>query len=728
MRIRLLPISALLALLAPACWAPGPAPQPKPTEQEKVQQPPPPKPVPWQSPATRREDVVDDYHGTQVADPYRWLEDQDGLEVAAWVATQNTATRAVLDAIPAREPIRARLQELWNFARVDAPERAGSRWFWSKNNGLQNQSVLYTADAPDGEGRVLLDPNTLSTDGTIALAGVAVDEQGKHLAYATSSSGSDWREWHVLDIASGNVLPDTLRWSKFAGAAWTHDGRGFFYQRYPAPKEGETFQQQNLNPQYCYHAIGTDQDADKVVYERPDQPDWGFQGEVTEDGKFLLIGISKGTDRRNRVAYADLAAGFSVQPLLMEFDANYDFIGSDGDTFYFRTDASAPNGKIVAIDRKAPDRASWRTLVAEQKEALVSARRVGKHFVATYLVDAASRIRLFATDGSDAGQIPLPSIGTVGAMTGRDSDSATYFAFTTFTQPSTIYRYDFGSKQTTVFRKPNFSRADEDLVTERVFLQSRDTTRLCMFLVHKKDVTLDGKAPCYLYGYGGFNQPMTPAFSVSRLVFIERGGIYAQAVLRGGGEYGEDWHQAGMLGKKQNVFDDFVSCADYLVRNGYTTRERIAIGGGSNGGLLVGAVLTQHPDKFGAAIPEVGVMDMLRYHQFTIGWAWASEYGRSDNKEAFAWLYRYSPLHNIRPGTNYPPTLVMTGDHDDRVLPGHSYKFAAALQAAQAGPSPILLRIATKAGHGSGKPVSAQIDEAADRWAFLDMVLTKPPN
>ena len=688
-----------------------------------------PKPAPWQSPATRRDDnIVDDYHGTQVADPYRWLEDQDGAEVATWVATQNAATRSFLDASPARDQIRARLQELWNFARFDAPERAGNRWFWSKNNGLQNQSVLYTADAPDGEGRVLLDPNTLSTDGTVALAGVAVDEHGKHLAYATSASGSDWREWHVLDIASGTVLLDTLRWSKFAGAAWTHDGKGFFYQRYPAPKEGETFQQQNLNPQYCYHAIGTNQDADKVVYERPDQPDWGFQGEVTEDGRFLLIGISKGTDRRNRVAYVDLAAGFSVQPLLMEFDASYDLVGSDGDVFFFRTDSGAPKGKIVGIDRKSPARESWHTLVPEQKEALVNVRRVGKHFVATYLVDASSKIRLFAADGTDMGQIPLPGIGTVGAMTGRDSDSATYFAFTTFTQPSTIYRYDFAAKQTTVFRKPNFSRTDEDLVTERVFLQSKDTTRLCMFLVHKKDVTLDGKSPCYLYGYGGFNQPMTPSFSVSRLVFIERGGIYAQAVLRGGGEYGEDWHQAGMLGKKQNVFDDFLSCADYLVRNGYTARELLAIGGGSNGGLLVGAVLTQHPEKFGAAIPEVGVMDMLRYHQFTIGWAWASEYGRSDNKEAFGWLYRYSPLHNIKPGTNYPPTMVMTGDHDDRVLPGHSYKFAATLQAAQDGPSPILLRIATKAGHGSGKPVSAQMDEAADRWAFLDTVLAKPPN
>jgi prolyl oligopeptidase len=514
-----------------------------------------------------------------------------------------------------------------------------------------------------------------------------------------------------------------LRWSKFASAAWTHDGKGFFYQRYPAPKEGETFQQKNVNPQYCYHRLGTEQSADLVVYERPDQPDWGFQGEVSEDGKFLLLGITKGTDRRNRVAYVDLTAGFAVTPLLMEFDASYDFICSEGDTFYFRTDAGAANGRIVAIDRKSPARDSWRSIVPEQKEALGSARMIGRHLVLTYLADASSQLRLFALDGTDAGAIALPGIGTVGAMTGRGSDTQLYFAFTSFTQPSTIYRYDFATKQSAIFRKPSFGRSDEDLVTERVFLQSRDTTRLCMFLVHKKDMPLDGSAPCFLYGYGGFNQPMTPTFSVSRLAFVERGGIYAQAVLRGGGEYGESWHQAGMLDKKQNVFDDFAACADYLVRNGYTASKRLAIGGGSNGGLLVGAALTQNPGKFGAAIPEVGVMDMLRYHLFTIGWAWASEYGRSDDPKAFAWLYRYSPLHNIKAGTSYPPTLVMTGDHDDRVLPGHSYKFAATLQAAQAGPAPILLRIATKAGHGSGKPVSAQIDEAADRWAFLDKVL-----
>ncbi|GDY02964.1 prolyl endopeptidase [Planctomycetota bacterium] len=718
---------ALIALGLTACSANPPASKTNPAEQPaKVIAPvAPPEPA-FQSPPSRMVEVVDDYHGTKVSDPYRWLEDQDGVDVAAWVATQNEASRKVLDAVPERIAIRARLQELWNYARYDVPERAGSLWFWRKNDGLQNQSVLFTGDTPDAEGRVLLDPNTLSVDGTIAVTGIAVDQQGKQLAYATSTSGSDWREWHVLDIASGKVLPDILRWSKFAGAAWTHDGLGFFYQRYPVPKPGETFQQANRNPQYCYHSIGSDQAQDQVVYERPDNPEWGFQGEVTEDGKFLVLSLTQGTDHRNRIAFIELSQDSMVtQPLLMDQDASYDFVGNDGDTFYFRTNLDAPLGKLVAINRIAPQRAQWRTIIAEQKHELSAIHLVGNNLVASYLVDASSQVKLFALDGTDIGAIPLPQIGTVGVFTGHRSDSATYFGFTSFTQPGTIYQYDFATKQSVAIRKPKFGRKDDDLVTERVFLQSRDETRLCMFLVHKKNLVLNGSAPCFLYGYGGFDIAVTPSFSPANLVFIERGGIYAQAVLRGGSEYGERWHEAGMLGNKQNVFDDFIACADYLVRNDYTAKKRLAVGGRSNGGLLAAAVLTQHPEKFGAVIPEVGVLDMLRYHLFTIGWAWAPEYGRSDDPKQFEWLKKYSPLHTIKKGTIYPPTLILTGDHDDRVLPGHSYKFAATLQAAQAGPAPILLSIALKAGHGSGKPVHAQIDEAADRWAFLSKVLAK---
>jgi len=681
----------------------------------------------WPSPSTRTVASTDDYHGTVVADPYRWLEDQDAGEVASWTATQNASTRALLDAVPERDAIRSRLTELWNYARYTAPTKAGSRWFFSKNDGLQNQSVLYVASAPDDEGELLLDPNQLSDDGTVALAGLAIDEDGEQIAYATSESGSDWRTWQVLDVATGQTRPDRVRWSKFSSAAWTHDGLGFFYQRYPAPDQGETYQAQNRQPQLCYHRLGTEQGEDLVVYERPDQPDWGFRPHVTEDGRFLVISINTGTDRRNRIAYSDLAdEEWSVQPLLMEFDAAYVFLGNDGDRFFFRTSNNAPQQRLICVDRNDPAASSWQELVPEQAHRLDSVHLVAEHFVCGYLADASSEIRLFGLDGTPGGYIDLPTLGTARGFTGKRESNETFFTFTSFTQPPAILRYDFRGGSLSTFRRPEFPRDDSDLVTRRVFLQSHDGTRLCMFLVHKKDLLLDGTAPCYLYGYGGFDISLPPRFSVPNLVWVDRGGIYAQAILRGGGEYGEEWHQAGMLGNKQNVFDDFVACAEYLLRNDYTSTERLAVGGRSNGGLLAGAVLTQRPDLMGAAIPEVGVLDMLRYHEFTIGWAWAPEYGRSDDPRQFEFLYRYSPLHNVQQGTGYPPTLVMTGDHDDRVLPGHSYKFAATLQAAQAGPAPILLRVETDAGHGAGTPIAKLIDEATDRWAFLAMALRTP--
>ncbi|MGE3173069.1 MAG: prolyl oligopeptidase family protein [Planctomycetota bacterium] len=703
----------LLLLLFAACSTGAPTDASRPDAAER----------PWQPPPTRMDDVVDDYHGTEVRDPYRWLEDQDGADVAAWTARQNAAAREVLDAIPARPELRRRLEEMWNQPRHSAPRRAGQRWFWTRNDGLQNQSVVFVGDDPRGDGEVLLDPNAMSADGTVAVAGFAPDFQGQRVAFATSASGSDWRIWKVLDVSTGAVLPDELHWSKFGGAAWTHDGAGFFYQRYPAPAAGATFEQRNDTPQLCYHRVGTPQDEDQVVYERPDQPEWGYGPEVTYDGRFAVIQVSAGTDRRNRVTYIDLTEdGWPVHTLLMDFDAAWDFVGNDGDAFYFFTDKDAPNGRVVAIDRTDPA-APPRELVPEADHALRGVRLIGDRFVCSYLRDASSELRLFALDGTPAGAIALPTLGTASGMTGDRGDTALHFTFTSFTVPPTVYRYDIAGNDLTALHPPAAAADTDQLATRRVFLQSRDGTRLCMFLVHRKDLRLDGDAPCYLWGYGGFDIPITPGYSVQNLLWALRGGIYAQAVLRGGGEYGEEWHQAGMLGNKQNVFDDFVACAEYLIRNGYTAPEHLGIGGGSNGGLLVGAALTQRPDLFGAAIPEVGVLDMLRYHQFTIGWAWASEYGRSDDPEQFAWLHRYSPLHNVHPGTAYPPTLILTGDHDDRVLPGHSYKFAATLQQAQGGPAPILLRVETDAGHGAGKPVQKRIDEAADRLAFLEWAL-----
>ncbi|HEX5051588.1 MAG TPA: prolyl oligopeptidase family serine peptidase [Planctomycetota bacterium] len=682
---------------------------------------------PFQAPPTTRADTTDDYHGTSVADPYRWLEDQGSADTAAFVAAQNAASRAFLDALPARAEIRARLEELWNFPRTTPPQRHGTHWFWTHNDGLQNQSVWFTAEgsdlAPDAAGRVLLDPNLLSADGTVALAGFEPTDDGKLVAYATSASGSDWQEWHVLDVATGQALPDRLQWAKFTRAAWTHSGDGFFYQRYPAPKQGEVFEAANTNPQLCYHKVGTEQSADQVVYERPDEPQWAFDAEVTESGRFVVITMRNGTDRRNRIGYADLnQEGWPVQPLLMDFDAHYDFLGHDADTFWFATDKDTKRGRIVAVDRLHPA-AGWQTIVPAQNDTLQAARVLGGHFVCTYLADAANRVAVFDLDGASRGDLQLPTLGSVSGFTGRADDAITFFSFQSFVQAPIVLRHDFSSGATSTFRASELQFDSSDIVTQRRFLQSGDGTRLCLFLVHRKGQALDGNHPTYLYGYGGFNISLVPRFSVANLVFVERGGVYAQAILRGGGEYGDAWHKAGMLGHKQNVFDDFAACADYLLRNGFTRPDKLAIGGASNGGLLVGAMLTQRPDLFGAAIAEVGVLDMLRYHKFTIGAAWAPEYGTSDDPEQFAWLYAYSPLHNTKPGTHYPPTLIMTGDHDDRVLPGHSYKFAAALQHAQGGDAPILLRVETSAGHGAGKPTTKLIDEAADRWAFLAAVL-----
>jgi prolyl oligopeptidase len=679
------------------------------------------KPIKY--PSARKSDQTDDYHGVTVADPYRWLEDLDSAETSAWIEAENRLSVNFLNEIPERAKIKERLTRLWNYEKYGVPFKEGERYFYSRNSGLQNQSALYTVTAIDGQPTLLLDPNTLSADGTVALSGIAVSKDGKMMAYSLSTSGSDWQEWKVRDVSTGKDLSDDLKWVKFSGASWTPDGKGFFYSRYDEPKK-ETLKGTNYFQKLYYHTLGSPQTDDVLIYERPDQKEWLFSGQVTEDGHYLIITVSQGTDVKTRVYYKDLQTKQApVVKLLDGFDAAYYFIGNDGPTFWFQTDLEAPRGKIIAIDITKADRDSWQVLVPEQKETLQSANVINDMFVANYLKDAYTQVRIYGVGGKLVREVQFPGIGTAAGFTGKAKDTETFYAFTSFTMPTTIYRYDMITGKSTVFRQPKVDFDPLEYETRQVFYTSKDGTKVPMFITHKKGIKLDGNNLTYLYGYGGFNISLTPAFSVGNLIWTELGGIYAQPNLRGGGEYGEDWHQAGMKLRKQNVFDDFIGAAEWLIANKYTSTPKLAIGGGSNGGLLVGAALTQRPDLFGAALPDVGVMDMLRFQKFTIGWAWVSDYGSSDNGEEFKVLRSYSPLHNIKPGTVYPPTLVTTADHDDRVWPGHSFKFAAALQEAQSGRAPILIRIETKAGHGAGKPTSKIIEELADRWAFLLRVL-----
>jgi len=677
-----------------------------------------------QYPPARKGDVVDDYHGTTVADPYRWLEDPDSPESRGWIDAENRLTEGYLSQIPERAALRKRLTALWNYPKYGAPFHKAGRYFFFKNDGLQNQSVLYKQASLTAGPETLLDPNLLSEDGTVAVSTLAVSEDGRLLAFGTSASGSDWEEFHVRDVASGRDLPDHLQWIKFSGASWTKDGAGFFYSRYPQPGD-KALTDVNRFQRLYYHRLGADQAADVLVYERSDQPDWGFGADVTDDGRYAVVTVWLGTDRRNRVYYVDLKDARhprvkgEVARLLDEFDASYGFIGNDGPVFYVLTDLDAPRKRVIAIDTRHPERSRWRELIPQGDDVIESVQIIHDTFVANYLHDAHSRLRLFALDGRFLEDLTLPTLGSVGTVSGERKDDEMFYAFTSFLYPTTIFRYDFKTRQTSVFKAPTIDFDPSGYETEQVFYRSRDGTRVPMFLTHKKGLKQDGTNPTYLYGYGGFNISLTPSFSVATLAWLERGGVYAVPTLRGGGEYGEEWHEAGMHEKKQNVFDDFIAAAEYLIKEGYTAPARLAIGGGSNGGLLVGAAITQRPELFGAALPAVGVMDMLRFHKFTIGWAWVTEYGSADSAAQFPYLYKYSPLHNIRPGTRYPATLITTADHDDRVVPGHSFKFAATLQAAQAGPQPVLIEIETKAGHGAGKPTSKIIEEQADRLAFL---------
>lgn len=671
-------------------------------------------------PPTAKNPVIDTYHGTQVPDPYRWLEDDNSPATKEWVKAQNAVTFAHLASIPERTSISNRLTQLWNFERWSAPSQHGGRYLVSRNNGLQNQSVVYSMTSLDGELRELLDPNRLSTDGTVALSGTDISDDGKRLAYGLSRSGSDWQEWRVRDVDTGKDLADIVQWVKFSSASWNKDGSGFFYSRYDAPKPGEALTGANYFHKLYFHRLGTPQSSDVLVFDRPDKKEWNFYGGVTDDGNYLIVTASEGTDPRNRVLYRDLSKNNApVVELLMDFDADYTFIDNDGPVFWFRTDLNAPRSRVIAIDVTRPERANWREIIPQADDTLTAVSVVGDRFIAHYLKDARSAVKVFTLDGRLESDVDLPGIGSASGFGGKRTDKETFYSFTSFTTPGTVYRYDVATGKSSVWRAPKVDFASDAYETRQIFFNSKDGTRIPMFVTHKKGVKLDGKNPTYLYGYGGFNISLTPTFSVAIAAWLEMGGIYAMPNLRGGGEYGEAWHKAGTKLQKQNVFDDFIGAAEWLIANKYTSPNRLAIGGGSNGGLLVGACMTQRPELYAAALPAVGVMDMLRFHKFTIGWAWTSDYGSSENADEFKALYAYSPYHNLKPGTRYPSTMVTTADHDDRVVPAHSFKFAAQLQESHQGPNPVLIRIDVKAGHGAGKPTSKQIAEAADRWAFL---------
>ncbi|HZZ28895.1 MAG TPA: prolyl oligopeptidase family serine peptidase [Pirellulales bacterium] len=679
-------------------------------------------------PAARRGDQVDDYHGVKVADPYRWLEDVDSSETRAWVEAENRLTFGFLEKIPQREAIRKRLTALQNYTRYGVPTQRAGRYFFTKNDGLQNQSVLYWAAALDAEPQILLDPNALSAAGTIALSRYDVSNDGRLLAYGLSTAGSDWQVWRIRDVASGKDLPDEIRWVKFSAVSWTPDNRGFYYSRYDEPNEATKLLDTNYYQKLYYHRVGTPQTADTLAYQRQDEKEWEFYGEPSEDGRYLVIDVEHGTGPKNAVFYKRLdQPDAKVIELLPNFDAEYRFLGNDGSAFYFRTDLNAPLGRVIAIDVEHPQRANWRELIPEAADAMENAGVVGDQFFISYLHDAHALVKKFDLAGHPQGTVELPSLGTVFGFEGLRIDRETFFGFTSFTTPQTIYRYMLDDGKVSLFRRPQADFNPDDYQTRQVFYASRDGTRVPMFISSKKGVPLNSENPTLLYGYGGFNISLTPTFSVANLAWMEMGGVFAMPNLRGGGEYGRAWHEAGIKLKKQNVFDDFIAAAQWLIDQHYTSTPKLAISGRSNGGLLVGACLTQRPDLFGAALPGVGVMDMLRFHKFTIGWGWTSDFGSADNPEEFTALWAYSPLHNIKPGAKYPPTLITTADHDDRVVPGHSFKFAAVLQAAQAGPAPILIRIETEAGHGAGKPTTKIIDETADEFAFLVDVLKMDP-
>lgn len=662
---------------------------------------------------------VDTLHGIKVPDPYRWLEDLNSDQTSAWVKAQSSLTDSYLDAIPGRQALENHLTKLWNVERLGVPSFEGGYYFFSKNDGLQNQSVLYLTKSLDTKPTVLLDPNTFSNDGTVALSSYEVSPDGKYLAYSTSASGSDWVEWQVREISSGKDLSDHLKWSKFSGASWAKNSKGFYYGRFPKPKDGEEMMAKNIHKKIYFHEIGKPQSEDLLVYERPNHPKQGLYAWVTEDGKYLLIQVSQGTDTKNGLFYKDLSNSASKAiELLPDFDASYDFITNLGSKFIIRTDLNAPKQRVISIDLNATPSDQWKTIIPESKETLRSVSHIGGLFIANYLKDARTEIRRFKTDGSSLPPVKIPGLGTATGFGGKSNQNETFYYFTSFTSPGAVYRYDVTSNVSTLLKAPKTQFDRDNYESRQIFATSRDGTKIPMFIVYKKNLKLDGNNPTLLYAYGGFNISLRPSYSPAIIAWLDLGGIYVMANLRGGGEYGEEWHEAGMKLKKQNVFDDFIACAEHLITKRFTSSKKLSIAGGSNGGLLVGACMVQRPELYGACLPAVGVMDMLRFHRFTIGWAWQAEYGRPDDPEDFKNLLRYSPYHNLKP-TNYPATMVITSDHDDRVVPSHSYKFAAALQYAQKGNAPTLIRIESKAGHGAGTPTSKRIEAIVDKYAFL---------
>ena len=681
---------------------------------------------------TRMGSQVDDYHGEKVADPYRWLEDTNDPETRRWTEVQNEVTEAYLSKVPTREAIRSRLTEIWDYPKYDVPFQRGERWFQTRNSGLQNQGVLYVMSSPEDDGRVLLDPNIMSEDGTVALSGAVVTNDGSLLAYATSEAGSDWKTWRVRDVATGADRPDLVEWAKYGDAAWRADKSGFYYSAVDRPGEGDEYTEQVGLVRIFFHSLGTPQADDQLVFEAPDEPEWIPEVEVSEDGRFVIISISRGTNPEARIEVFDLfEPGRGLVPLVSDFSSKAVVVSTVGTTFFLVTDDRAERGRLVAADLDHPEREAWQELVGEREALLLGARNCGGRLVCHHLQDACSRLSVFELDGTLVRELPLPSVVSLNfvhgqsGIEGRADSSLMHFGLRSFTDPGSLWSHDVDSGETRLLRPSAAPINADDLVSEQVFVTADDGVPVPLFLTYRRDISKTGDVPVLLVGYGGFDISITPDFMKADTLFVERGGILAVAALRGGGEYGRSWHDAGRLAHKQRVFDDFCDCARWLVSSGWSRPDRIAINGASNGGLLVGACLTQHPELFGAAVPEVGVMDMLRFHKFTIGWAWKSDFGDPDNPEQYRWLRAYSPLHNIVPGTEYPATLVTTGDHDDRVVPGHSFKFAAALQAAQAdsAKAPVLIRIETSAGHGHGKPTSKAIAERTDVLAFLDEVL-----
>ena len=684
-----------------------------------------------QYPAARVSDHTDVYFGTTVADPYRWMEDVDSPEVKQWVDAENQVTQSFLSDVPQRAKIHARLMELNDYERFTAPDSTHGRYFYRRNSGLQNQAVLYWQEGPGGDAKVLLDPNTLRTDGTVSLQSASPSDDGKLLAYALAEAGSDLEKIHVKVVATGEDLPDVVDWVKFSGVSWLKDGSGFFYSSFGVPKtdaeKAEALKKAAYFHKVYFHKLGTSQTDDMVVFERTDDKEMTVGAGVSEDGHWLPIYQSKGN--HNALAVKDLTKpGWQsetapVIKIAPTDDATYEWVDSVGHDVWIKTNKDAPNGKIVKVDLEHPERSNWKTIVPETRNSLEAATTVHGTLILTYLVDAKSAVELRQLDGELIQKLALPGIGSVAIHGGKKSDEETFFTFTNYTTPPTVYRLDMKTFASTVWKRPKLTFDPTQYETTQVFAPSKDGTKVPLFVTHKRGMALDGTAPTILYGYGGFNISLGPGYSSSRMAWLEMGGVYAEAILRGGGEYGEKWHMAGTKLHKQNVFDDFIGCAEFLIANKYTSAKKLAINGGSNGGLLVGAVELQRPELFGAALAQVGVMDMLRFDKFTIGYAWKSDYGSpSDNEAEFRSNLKFSPVHNVKPGVHYPPTLITTADHDDRVFPAHSFKFAAALQAAAEktpGAAPALIRVETRAGHGGGMPLSKQMDVTADMYAFL---------